>query len=89
MDDEMQMALQMSMQTSETPAAETPAPAAPAAETPAAAPGADFYDASFVNNMLASLPGVDPDDPAIRDALAQIQAKQDEDAKGDQDKDKE
>lgn len=51
----------------------TPAPAATAQ-----APAAATYDSSFVNNLLASLPGVDPSDPRIMAALQQIQAKQDE-----------
>ena len=67
-DDEMKLALAMSMQQSEAPA-------------PAAA--GEFNDPAFVNSMLAQLPGVDPNDPAIQAALASINqggAKEDDDA---------
>ena len=71
-DDEMKLALAMSMQqaSSEAPA-------------PAAAAGGEFNDPAFVNSMLAQLPGVDPNDPAIQAALASINqggAKEDDDA---------
>lgn len=86
LDEEMQLALQMSMQVdaADSPAAAASAPAAPAPAAAAdAAPGAasvaPAYDSSFVNGLLASLPGVDPSDPRIQLALQQIQAKQDED----------
>eukprot|EP00635_Sarcinochrysidales_sp_CCMP3193_P009842 CAMPEP_0118915116 /NCGR_PEP_ID=MMETSP1166-20130328/15348_1 /TAXON_ID=1104430 /ORGANISM="Chrysoreinhardia sp, Strain CCMP3193" /LENGTH=385 /DNA_ID=CAMNT_0006854771 /DNA_START=52 /DNA_END=1209 /DNA_ORIENTATION=+ len=36
------------------------------------APSADFYDPQFVNQMLSSLPGVDPNDPSIQAAIAKI-----------------
>ncbi|KAL7520100.1 hypothetical protein ACHAWX_006301 [Stephanocyclus meneghinianus] len=65
----MQMALQMSMQGEEG--------------DNAAAPG-QFQDPAFVSNLLGSLPGVNPDDPAIQEALRK--AKEDADKK---DKDKE
>ena len=67
-DDEMKLALAMSMQQSEAPA-------------PAAA--GEFNDPAFVNSMLAQLPGVDPNDPAIQAALASINQggeKKDDDA---------
>lgn len=91
-DDDIQKALQMSMASSETPQeppASTPpqtlAPSptvAPPAATPAVS--AQFYDPSFVSSMLASLPGVDPNDPRIQQALQQIQAKQDSEKKEDE-----
>ena len=68
-DDEMKLALAMSMQQSEAPA-------------PAQSAG-EFNDPAFVNSMLAQLPGVDPNDPAIQAALASINqggAKEDDDA---------
>ncbi|KAL3775211.1 hypothetical protein HJC23_010699, partial [Cyclotella cryptica] len=69
----MQMALQMSMQgEGEDNATDS-----------AAAPG-QFQDPAFVSNLLGSLPGVNPDDPAIQEALRK--AKEDADKK---DKDKE
>ena len=67
-DEDMKLALAMSMQQSEAPA-------------PAAA--GEFNDPAFVNSMLAQLPGVDPNDPAIQAALASINqggAKEDDDA---------
>ena len=67
-DEEMKLALAMSMQQSEAPA-------------PAAA--GEFNDPAFVNSMLAQLPGVDPNDPAIQAALASINQggeKKDDDA---------
>ena len=67
-EEEMKLALAMSMQQSEAPA-------------PAAA--GEFNDPAFVNSMLAQLPGVDPNDPAIQAALASINqggAKEDGDA---------
>lgn len=82
LDEEMQQALSMSMALDAAePPAEPAAAAAPsaAAEPPPAAAGAPVYDSSFVNGLLASLPGVDPSDPRIQLALQQIQAKQDED----------
>lgn len=86
-DAELQMALQMSMQptpagagAAATPAAASDAASAPAAAGDAAAAG-QFIDPSFVNSMLESLPGVDPSDPMIQQALQQIQAKQQEDQK--------
>jgi len=66
-DDEMKLALAMSMQQSEAPAAAS----------------GEFNDPAFVNSMLAQLPGVDPNDPAIQAALASINqggAKEDDDA---------
>merc|ERR1719263_1597265 len=67
-EEEMKLALAMSMQQSEAPA-------------PAAS--GEFNDPAFVNPMLAQLPGVDPNDPAIQAALASINqggAKEDGDA---------
>jgi 26S proteasome regulatory subunit N10 len=65
MDDEddaaMQIALQMSMQADE-PAATDDNPG-------------EFQDAAFVNELLASMPGVDPNDPAIQAALRKAQDK--------------
>jgi len=86
--------MSMEVEATQPPAAPTAAPApaavAPAAPAPGAAAegtpeestaasGAPVYDSSFVNGLLASLPGVDPSDPRIQSALQQIQAKQDED----------
>ncbi len=58
-DEEMKLALAMSMQQASS---EAPAPAA----------AGEFNDPAFVNSMLAQLPGVDPNDPAIQAALASI-----------------
>ncbi|EFJ17485.1 hypothetical protein SELMODRAFT_420850 [Selaginella moellendorffii] len=35
-------------------------------------------DPSFMNSILASLPGVDPNDPSVRDVLAALQAEEEE-----------
>ena len=70
-DEEMKLALAMSMQQASS---EAPAPAAA---------GGEFNDPAFVNSMLAQLPGVDPNDPAIQAALASINQggeKKDDDA---------
>jgi 26S proteasome regulatory subunit N10 len=84
-DSSMEKALKLSMaSTDDKPNAspqQQPAASAPAAaETPAPVP---FFDPAFVNSMLASLPGVDPNDPRILQALQQIQAKQDQGKKSD------
>lgn len=80
-DADMQLALEMSMQADDSAAAKTES-----TETAAAASmsGSGFHDTSFVNSMLASLPGVDPSDPLIQQAIQQIQAKQDQDEKKDE-----
>lgn len=54
-DDAMQMALAMSMQGE--------------GEEKTAEGGPQFQDPAFVNQLLGSLPGVNPDDPAIQEAL--------------------
>lgn len=83
-DEAMQMALAMSMQA-EGGNDDAAAAAAPASST------AQFQDPSFVNQLLGSMPGVDPNDPAIKAALEGLQAAgtNDEDKKdGDNDDDK-
>jgi 26S proteasome regulatory subunit N10 len=42
-------------------------------------PTSEFQDPSFVSQMLGSMPGVDPNDPEIQDALRKAQEKKDED----------
>jgi len=74
----MQMALQMSMQAEEGSTEE--------------AKTEQFQDPQFVNQLLGSLPGVDPDDPAIQSALRNLNEaseasdKKDKDSKKDADK---
>jgi len=67
----MQLALQMSMQPDTD-------------EAPQQAQTGQFQDPAFVNQLLGSLPGVDPNDPAIQNALRnfnqQQQEEKDEDA---------
>ena len=83
----MQQALSMSTelgasQSSAQPLAAlafTSAPATAAPEQLTAAGGAPLHDRSFMNGLLASLPGVDPSDPRIQLVLQQSQAKQGED----------
>jgi len=60
-DSAMQMALQMSMQVDE------------GGNTANAQPTQQFQDPQFVNQLLGSLPGVNPNDPAIRSALENYQ----------------
>lgn len=62
-DEDMQLALAMSMSQAQKPVAPTPAPEAPADLS------AMFQDASFVQSVLGSLPGVDPNDPRIQSVL--------------------
>ena len=57
-DSAMQMALQMSMQN----------------DAAGAATSAEFQDPAFVNELLGSMPGVDPNDPEIQQALRQAVA---------------
>lgn len=64
-DEAMQMALAMSMQ------AEGGNDDDAAASAPSSA---QFQDPSFVNQLLGSMPGVDPNDPAIKAALEGLQA---------------
>ncbi len=47
----------------------------------------DGLDPAFVNQLLGSLPGVNPDDPAIQEALRK--AKDESEKKGDEKEDKE
>merc|ERR1712137_1074572 len=67
----MQLALQMSMQPDTD-------------EAPQQAQTGQFQDPAFLNQLLVSLPGVDPNDPAIQNALRnfnqQQQEEKDEDA---------
>jgi 26S proteasome regulatory subunit N10 len=69
-DAEMQMALQMSMQTDEKKGEAKQ----------------QFQDPQFVNQLLGSLPGVDPNDPEIQNAL-QSMKKDDKKDEGDKKKD--
>ncbi|GLD99508.1 hypothetical protein PINS_up008234 [Pythium insidiosum] len=67
------------------PAAETmevekdEAPAAAGIPPPAPAPASNlpFMDPTFVNSLLSGLPGVDPNDPKIQAAMAQMTKKDD------------
>ncbi|KAI7988589.1 hypothetical protein LOK49_LG13G00917 [Camellia lanceoleosa] len=43
-------------------------------------------DQSFVSSILASLPGVDPNDPSVKDLLASMQSQSESDQKKDEDK---
>ncbi|XP_015581885.1 26S proteasome non-ATPase regulatory subunit 4 homolog isoform X3 [Ricinus communis] len=46
-------------------------------------------DQSFVSSILASLPGVDPNDPSVKDLLASMQSQSEPQEKKDEDKPKE
>ncbi|TYZ68161.1 hypothetical protein PybrP1_005112 [[Pythium] brassicae (nom. inval.)] len=60
-------------------------PPAPAA-TPAPASNLPFMDPTFVNSLLSGLPGVDPNDPKIQAAMAQMNKKSDESKDADEEK---
>lgn len=75
----MQMALQMSMQQ-ESNQGETSGEGEQQQQ--------QFQDPQFVNQLLGSLPGVNPDDPAIQNALRNLQDKKDGDDKDKKDGDK-
>mmetsp|Transcript_5377 Transcript_5377/g.7383 ORF Transcript_5377/g.7383 Transcript_5377/m.7383 type:complete len:466 (-) Transcript_5377:216-1613(-) len=80
----MQLALQMSMNPSEEPSSA-------AASGEAKAEGQqqqEFQDPQFVNQLLGSLPGVDPNDPGIQNALKTLNA-DDKEKKDDSKKDEE
>lgn len=96
----LQQALAMSMNENDPPAGEDAPAAAPAAADEDAAmqmalqmsmqPEAEeskeqFQDPNFVNQLLGSLPGVDPNDPQIQNALRQAK-KDEEDKEGDESK---
>jgi len=66
-DEEMRLALQLSMAGG--------APQAQSQTTPAS--DASNIDSNFVNSILSSLPGVDPDDERIKNALKQFEKKDD------------
>ncbi|CAN0107075.1 unnamed protein product [Discosporangium mesarthrocarpum] len=86
--DSMRLALEMSMaedaggvagvREASSGLAPTPAPPSSAAATPPPAPPAtaggsgEFYDLSFVKQLLGQIPDVDPNDPRIKAAMEQI-----------------
>lgn len=72
-DAEMQIALQMSAQQQDE---------AGASGTAAATGSNEFQDPAFVQELLGSMPGVDPNDPQIQEALRKAAA---EKRKGDED----
>ncbi|KAG2770968.1 hypothetical protein JG687_00013728 [Phytophthora cactorum] len=77
-------------QPTQSPAPATAAAAASAdtsAPPPAPAPASNlpFMDPKFVNSLLSGLPGVDPNDPKIQAAMAQM-AKKDDKKDGDEEK---
>jgi len=67
-DEEMQMALQMSMAQSAQPQAAVPQ--VQQAQAPQAGDATSLQDQDFLNSVLSSLPGVDPNDERIRDVLS-------------------
>ncbi|KAG6551755.1 hypothetical protein Mapa_006846 [Marchantia paleacea] len=80
MSEDLALALQMSMQEAAAAAA------AGSTTTPASSDMSRVLgDQSFVSSVLASLPGVDPNDPSVRDVLASFQQEEEQrknDAKG-------
>uniref|UniRef100_A0A7S2LGX4 VWFA domain-containing protein n=1 Tax=Leptocylindrus danicus TaxID=163516 RepID=A0A7S2LGX4_9STRA len=88
----MQMALQMSMQPDTDDAVNTGRDGDDVKPSAAAEQQQQFQDPQFVNQLLGSLPGVDPNDPAIQNALKNLnqqqqQNKKDGDGDGDDKKD--
>ena len=81
-DEAMQLALAMSMSQGGGGESTTPAPA-PAPAPAAGDMSAVFQDPSFLQSVLGSLPGVDPNDPRIQSVLQ----KQDGDKKEDESSD--
>jgi len=75
-DEEMRLALQMSMASSPS-----------SNQKPATSTGGEdiskelMEDPNFVNSILMSLPGVDPDDDRIKNALKQLEQKKDKNEK--------
>jgi len=86
-DEAMQLALALSM-SQEGGAAPNPAPAPapPAGTTPASTGGSDltamFQDPAFVQQVLGSLPGVDPTDPRIQSVINSLPPSNPSDAEG-------
>lgn len=77
----MQMALQMSMQTELQQEEEGNTRSQQQQQQ-------QFQDPTFVSNLLGSMPGVDPNDPEIQEALRKALAKKDEDESNDSKKPK-
>jgi len=74
-DEEMRLALQMSM-------ASSPSPNQPTTSTGGEDISKELMeDPNFVNSILMSLPGVDPDDDRIKNALKQLEQKKDKNEK--------
>merc|ERR1712232_39995 len=69
----MQAALQMSMQAS--------ADGGDGDDNEEEAKTEEFQDPAFVNELLGSMPGVDPNDPEIQEALRKAHKKEDKDDK--------
>ncbi|POM81262.1 26S proteasome non-ATPase regulatory subunit [Phytophthora palmivora] len=76
-----------STQTSAPASTAVAAPADTSSPPPAPAPASTlpFMDPKFVNSLLSGLPGVDPNDPKIQAAMAQM-TKKDEKKDGDEEK---
>ncbi|KAL4173319.1 hypothetical protein KRP22_008472 [Phytophthora ramorum] len=74
-------------QPAQTSVAATAAAATTSSPPPAPAPASNlpFMDSKFVNSLLSGLPGVDPNDPKIQAAMAQM-AKKDDKKDGDEEK---
>ena len=73
----MQMALQMSMQPDDNAiVAEDTAEDSKKAASNSEEQQQQFQDPQFVNQLLGSLPGVDPNDPAIQNALKNLNQQQ-------------
>ncbi|KAG3079021.1 hypothetical protein PI124_g19709 [Phytophthora idaei] len=72
-------------QPTQSPAAAASADTSAPPPAPAPASNLPFMDPKFVNSLLSGLPGVDPNDPKIQAAMAQM-AKKDDKKDGDEEK---
>eukprot|EP01097_Dermamoeba_algensis_P004608 TRINITY_DN2988_c0_g1_i1.p1 TRINITY_DN2988_c0_g1~~TRINITY_DN2988_c0_g1_i1.p1 ORF type:complete len:496 (-),score=170.79 TRINITY_DN2988_c0_g1_i1:200-1525(-) len=75
-DEELKLAMQLSLQASQQPAPSTPSTAA-SNPTPAATQGStdltqQALDPAFMESLLTGLPGVDVNDPSIQNVLASL-----------------
>eukprot|EP00536_Pseudo-nitzschia_multiseries_P004145 jgi/Psemu1/253335/estExt_Genewise1Plus.C_670093 len=80
----MQLALQMSLNESANANASA---SASASDTKQEDPKQQFQDPKFVNQLLGSLPGVNPNDPAIQSALQSMKKEEEDGDDKDQKKD--
>jgi 26S proteasome regulatory subunit N10 len=74
-DEDLRLAMEMSMQAAPAPSQATAQQTTQQKPAEGGDLSAAMNDPSFVNSLLASLPGVDPDDERIKNALKQLEKK--------------